>query len=246
VIEISDLTKRFAGRAVLDALSLRIPAKETVALLGPSGGGKTTLLRCILGFDPFDAGTIRIADATLRPGPTTENREPIAAIRRRVGMVFQQWHLFPHRTALGNVIEAPVHVRRTPVAQATERAGALLERVGLQERAHAYPRELSGGEQQRVAIARALAMDPEVLLLDEPTSALDPSRVGGLIDLLRSLAADGLTLATVTHDVDFARRLSTRVAVMHAGKVVEEGPTADVLDRPSDPRTRELLGLPDR
>jgi polar amino acid transport system ATP-binding protein len=243
VIEITDLTKSFEGRPVLDGISLRIPERESVALLGPSGGGKTTVLRCVLGFEAFDAGTIRVGTSTLRAGALGENREAIAAVRRRVGMVFQQWHLFPHRTALGNVIEAPVHVRKIPVAEATERARKLLDRVGLGERSHAYPRELSGGEQQRVAIARALAMDPEVLLLDEPTSALDPSRVGSLIELLRSLSADGLAIAAVTHDVDFARRLATRVAVLHAGKVVEEGATADVLERPRDPRTRELLAL---
>ena len=242
MIQVDSVVKRYAGRTVLDKLSISIEKGEVVALVGSSGGGKTTLLRCLNGLEAIDGGEIRIGTSALKPGGEPANKVSLRQIRQRVGFVFQQWHLFSHRTALGNVIEAPVHVKGTSVKDATERAKALLEKVGLTHREHAYPHELSGGEQQRVAIARALAMEPEVLLLDEPTSALDPERVDGVIELLSRLRSEGLTLVTVTHEMGFARKLATRLVVLHGGMIVEQGPPSEVLAAPKHERTRQFLG----
>ncbi|WP_350102557.1 ABC transporter permease subunit [Myxococcus sp. SDU36] len=201
------------------------------------------LSAAILGLESFDEGVVRVGPDTLAPGDVRAQGEKVRRIRRRVGFVFQQWHLFAHRTALGNVTEAPMHVKGVGRQEATERGRALLAKVGLSHREDAYPSELSGGEQQRVAIARALAMEPEVLLMDEPTSALDPERVGALIDLLEQLRADGLTLVAVTHEMRFARELASRVLVLHGGHIIEEGPPARVLAHPRHERTRAFLGL---
>jgi polar amino acid transport system ATP-binding protein len=243
MIAVDRLTKRRDGRTVLRELSLCIPARQSLALIGPSGGGKSTLLRCILGLDTFDEGTIRVGDERLLAGAHAENRTALARIRRRTGMVFQQWHLFAHLTALQNVMEAPVHVAGLPRAQAEAEARALLERVGVAHRADALPRRLSGGEQQRVAIARALAMKPEVLLLDEPTSALDPERVTALAALLRELGRDGLTLVCVTHDMEFVTRVADRAVLLAGGEVVEEGTPVELLGSPRTHVTRAFLGL---
>jgi polar amino acid transport system ATP-binding protein len=228
---------------VLDGVSARIGAGEMVALVGPSGGGKSTLLRCVNGLEAIDGGSVRVGTHVLGPGGAAANGRALSAIRQRAGFVFQQWHLFAHRTALGNVIEAPVHVRGLTARAATERARALLDKVGLGHRESAYPRQMSGGEQQRAAIARALAMEPEVLLLDEPTSALDPERVGGLVELLRRLAGEGLTMLLVTHDIDFARELCTRAVVLLDGRILDDGPPASVLGNPRDERIRAFLRL---
>jgi polar amino acid transport system ATP-binding protein len=233
VIAIERLTKRRAGRAVLRGVTLSVAAGESVALVGPSGGGKSTLLRCVLGLDPFDDGAIRVGDERLVAGPPGVNRTALARIRRRAGMVFQQWHLFSHLTALENVMEAPVHVAGLPRTDAERAARALLERVGVAHRADSLPRRLSGGEQQRVALARALAMRPEVLLLDEPTSALDPDRTRALAALLRELGRDGLTLVCVTHDMDFAARVADRAVLLAAGEVVGEGAPGALLAAPT-------------
>jgi len=246
VINLRGLTKTYGDRTVLDGVSLAFAKGEVVALLGPSGGGKSTLLRCLNGLEDFQGGSITVAGHILVPGGEHTNRTALRGIRQRVGMVFQSWNLFPHRTALGNILEGPVYVRGVPVKEATAKAEALLARVGLSHRAAAYPAELSGGEQQRVAIARALAMEPEALLLDEPTSALDPERVGEVLEVLRGLVADGLTMLLVTHEVRFAREASSRVLVLDGGKVIEDGPPAAVLDDPQHPRTRAFLGLPRR
>lgn len=243
MIEVKGLRKTYGARTILDGIDARFQAHEVVSLVGPSGGGKSTLLRCINGLEDFQEGAISVGGDALLPGGARVNARALAAIRRRVGMVFQQWNLFAHRTALGNVIEAPVHVKGEPVGAATARARALLARVGLSHREHAYPHELSGGEQQRVAIARALAMEPEALLLDEPTSALDPERVGEVLDVLRALAKEGLAMLIVTHEMRFAREVSHRVLVLHGGRIIEEGPAASVLDAPQHPRTRAFLGL---
>ncbi|WP_426730020.1 amino acid ABC transporter ATP-binding protein [Myxococcus faecalis] len=243
MIEVKDLCKRYEGRMVLDGISAAFAPGEVVALVGPSGGGKSTLLRCLNGLEPFDAGSIRVGDDVLGPSASRASGAAVSNIRRRVGFVFQQWHLFAHRTALGNVIEAPRHVRGLAARSATELGRALLAKVGLSHREGAYPSELSGGEQQRVAIARALAMEPEALLLDEPTSALDPERVGELVALLSRLREDGLTLVAVTHEMRFARELASRVLVLHGGRILEEGPPAQVLERPRHERTRTFLGL---
>jgi polar amino acid transport system ATP-binding protein len=243
MITVSNIIKRYDGRTVLDGVSLAVDRGEVVALVGPSGGGKSTLLRCLNGLESIDAGTITVGEHTIVAGGPSANKQSLREIRQRVGFVFQQWHLFSHRSALGNVIEAPVHVQGVPPARATEEARALLEKVGMTHREHAYPNELSGGEQQRVAIARALAMKPEALLLDEPTSALDPERVDDVIALLARLAAEGLSLITVTHEMRFARLLASRVVVLHGGTIVEQGPAAEVLGAPQHPRTRAFLGL---
>ncbi|MFP2929811.1 amino acid ABC transporter ATP-binding protein [Pyxidicoccus sp. 3LG] len=243
MIEVKDLCKRYEGRTVLDGISVAFGPGEVVALVGPSGGGKSTLLRCLNGLEPFDGGSVRVGGDTLGPGGAREQGAGLWRIRRRVGFVFQQWHLFAHRTALGNVTEAPVFVKGLGRKEATEQARGLLAKVGLSHREDAYPAELSGGEQQRVAIARALAMEPEVLLLDEPTSALDPERVGELVDLLARLRSDGLTLVAVTHEMRFARELASRMLVLHGGRIIEEGPPARVLASPQSERTRAFLGL---
>jgi polar amino acid transport system ATP-binding protein len=243
MIHVDAVTKRFGARTVLDGVSACFERGKVVSLIGPSGGGKSTLLRCLNGLESFDEGSIRVAGQALAPGGERANRKTLPLVRQRVGFVFQQWNLFAHRTALGNVVEAPVHVKKTPLREATERARAMLSRVGLSHREDAYPAEMSGGEQQRVAIARALAMEPEVLLLDEPTSALDPERVGDVLDLLLRVADDGLTMVIVTHEMAFARAISQRIVVLHGGRIIEDGPPAAVLDAPTHERTRAFLGL---
>ncbi len=240
-VTVTGLSKRFGESEVLRHVDLRFEPARVSALLGPSGSGKSTLLRCMMGLEAFDTGSVRIGDLTLDAGVNTAQRR---ALQQRAGLVFQQWHLFPHMSALENLMEAPVHVRRVPVATARARAVDLLTQVGLAHRVDALPRDLSGGEQQRCAIARALAMEPHVLFLDEPTSALDPQRAGDLSDLLRGLvAARGLTVVCVTHDIAFAGRVAQDLVVLHAGEVVEQGDAKQVLGAPRDPRTRELLGL---
>jgi cystine transport system ATP-binding protein len=221
VIEALGLTKRLGDRVVLDGVSLRVGAGETLAVMGPSGAGKTTLLRCLDGLERADAGTVRVGDDVLAPGAPDYERT-LARVRRRVGLVFQQWHLFPHLSVLENVVEAPVHVARRAPADAAREARVLLERVGIAARADARPHELSGGEQQRAAIARALALAPTALLMDEPTSALDGERVAELVALLRGLCAEGLALLVVTHDEQFARAVARRVVTLRAGVLSDQ------------------------
>jgi polar amino acid transport system ATP-binding protein len=228
LLQVRDLDLFYGDAQALGGVSLEVAAGEIVALTGPSGCGKTTLLRCINGLERADAGTIRV-DGNQVPtgagGAAHGAGDPaLLAIRRRVGFVFQTWNLFAHRTVLDNVIEAPVHVAKVPVAEATARAHALLERVGIAARAAAQPHQLSGGEQQRAAIARALAMNPTALLLDEPTSALDPGRRRELAALLRGLVDEGLALLCVSHDPDFARELRARVLVMVGGRIASASP----------------------
>jgi polar amino acid transport system ATP-binding protein len=242
MIAIEGLRKRYGERPILDGVSLGCARGEVVALIGPSGGGKSTLLRCINGLERFDGGAIRVGDDRLAAGDERRTRTALARIRRRVGFVFQQWNLFAHRTALGNVAEGPRIVKGVPRAEAEARAAELLESVGLAHRAGAYPHEMSGGEQQRVAIARALAMEPEALLLDEPTSALDPERVGEVLDVLGRLARGGMTMLIATHEMAFAREAASRIVVLHGGAVIEAGPPHEVLDSPQHERTRAFLG----
>ena len=242
MIDVKALTKTYGERTILRDINVSFAKGQVVSLIGPSGGGKSTLLRCLNGLESFERGSISIVGQTLQPGGDRANARALAAIRGRVGMVFQQWNLFAHRTAIGNIIEAPVHVKGAPIGEATERARQLLARVGLAHREGAYPHEMSGGEQQRVAIARALAMDPEVLLLDEPTSALDPERVGEVLDVLTKLAGEGLTMLVVTHEMRFAHEVSHRILVLHGGDIIEDGPPGEVLDRPQHERTRAFLG----
>jgi ABC-type polar amino acid transport system ATPase subunit len=234
MIEILGLRKRFGERLLLDDVSLRVARSEIVALTGASGSGKTTLLRCVNGLEPAEAGVVRVGGHELRLAPGDANQERAwLAVRRQVGFVFQHWNLFAHRTVLENVIEAPVHVARVPVGEATASAHRWLDRVGIGARAGAYPRQLSGGEQQRAAIARALAMNPSALLLDEPTSALDRERRHALASLLRGLVADGLALLCVTHDPEFARALEARVLVLAHGSFASGGaPASDANGAP--------------
>jgi ABC-type polar amino acid transport system ATPase subunit len=243
VIELVSVTKTFGEKTVLAGISATFDDGAAVSLVGPSGGGKTTLLRCLNGLESFDGGAIKIAGETVQPGGERANRAAFAKLRGRVGFVFQQFNLFSHRTAIGNVIEAPVHVRGESVSSATERAKQLLAKVGMDEHGHKYPHELSGGQQQRVAIARALAMKPEVLLMDEPTSALDPERVQDVVELLSGLKREGLSLVIVTHEMHFARAISDHVCVLHSGSIVEQGAPREVLSAPKDARTRAFLGL---
>jgi polar amino acid transport system ATP-binding protein len=244
VITVRGVRTRLGATDVLRGVDLDVERSEVVAIVGPSGSGKTTLLRALNYLTPFTAGEVTVAGYALRPC-MSERRDAalLRTIRQRVGMVFQSFHLFPHMTAAGNVMEAPRRVLGLNAAHARARAVALLERVGLTHHLDAYPHTLSGGQQQRVAIARALAMDPDVLLLDEPTSALDPCLVGEVLAVVGDLAAVGQTMLVVTHDVAFARRVAQRVAILVEGSVVESGTVADVLDRPSSAAARALLGM---
>jgi polar amino acid transport system ATP-binding protein len=211
---------------------------EIVALIGPSGGGKSTLLRCLNGLCNFDQGEIRVGEHRLAAGGNGGAARPV---RRLLGMIFQDFQLFPHLTALGNVIEAPIHVLKLDPSSARQRGLRMLQQVGLTDRAGAYPSQLSGGQKQRVAIARALAMEPCGLLCDEITSALDPELKMEVLEVLESLRRDGLTLLMVTHEIGFARRTADRVVVLADGKIVEEGSSAQVLDQPRAERTRQFL-----
>jgi len=246
VVAVRGLESRLGGKSVLGGIDLEVRRGEVVAVIGPSGSGKTTLLRAMNYLTPFAAGEVEIAGHRLRPGMSERtDAAALRAVRCRVGMVFQSFHLFPHFTALGNVAEAPRHVLGLTPAAADARARALLERVGLAAFAEASPHTLSGGQQQRVAIARALAMEPVVLLLDEPTSALDPRLVGEVLAVVADLAAGGQTMVIVTHEIGFARRVADRVVVLAGGRIVESGTPEEVLDRPQAVETRALLGPSD-
>jgi polar amino acid transport system ATP-binding protein len=240
-VEISHVTKRFGRRLVLDDVTLRIEAGQTVALIGPSGAGKSTLLRSINGLNSFDEGEIRVGAHTLQPNRSHHACPGAREVRRVFGMIFQDFQLFPHLSAAENVMEAPRCVLGLSHADARRRAESLLARVGLADRAAAYPQELSGGQKQRVAIARAMAMEPRGLLCDEITSALDPELKHEVLAVLEDLKRDGLTLIVVTHEMAFARRAADRVVMLAEGKVVEDGPPDVVLDSPRMPRTQQFL-----
>src|SRR5207253_3895127 len=227
-------------REVRRGVNLTVHEGELVALMGLSGGGKTTVLRTIAALETFDAGSVNVSGVTLRPGPLPRG-ETLRELRRRVGMVFQLHYLFEHLSALNNVTLAPLYVAKAPRAETEARALTLLESLGVAHRKNAFPRELSGGEAQRVAIARAMAMDPPLLLMDEPTSSLDPARRGELGQTLRQLTAGGRTLVITTHDDDFARDFADRVVILADGEAVEEGVPAEVLTNPKHAATRALL-----
>ncbi|MEV0661873.1 amino acid ABC transporter ATP-binding protein [Actinomadura luteofluorescens] len=235
-IEISGLYKSFGANEVLRGVDFHVEAGEVVCVIGPSGSGKSTLLRCVNLLEEPSAGTVRVAGADVT-GPEVD----IDAVRRRIGMVFQAFNLFPHLTALGNVMIAQRKVLKRGRAEAERVARENLERVGLADKVEAYPAQLSGGQQQRVAIARALAMGPEVMLFDEPTSALDPELVGDVLGVMRGLAEAGMTMLVVTHEMSFAREVADRVVFMDGGVVVEEGPPAQVIGEPAHERTRAFL-----
>jgi polar amino acid transport system ATP-binding protein len=236
VISIRDIHKSFGTNKVLDGISLEVAKGEVLCIIGPSGSGKSTILRCINGLESYDQGEIRIEDKVVdRKG------EHIRWIRTHVSMVFQRFNLFPHRSVIENVMEGPVFVKKQPREQALESARALLKQVGLENKADAFPKELSGGQQQRVAIARALAMEPMAILFDEPTSALDPELVGEVLAVMRSLAEQGMTMLVVTHEMSFAKEVADRVVFMDGGKIVEEGPPAEILAHPKQERTQDFL-----
>ena len=237
-VVLDNVTKRYGHRMVLDRIQLSIEPGETVALVGPSGGGKSTLLRCINGLHSFDEGEIRVGPHTLRPHTDPADT---AGVRRLFGMIFQDFQLFPHMTALQNVMEAPCQVLKVARTAAATRATELLERVGLGDRLHHYPRQLSGGQKQRVAIARALAMEPRGLLCDEITSALDPELKAEVLSTMVDLKRDGLTLILVTHEINFARRAADRVFILADGQIIEHGPPNEVLVSPQTPRAQRFL-----
>ena len=249
VIQVEGVHKSFGDLHVLKDCDLTVRSGEVAVLVGPSGSGKSTLLRCINQLEEPTAGRVLIDGEVqgYQPDPLPDGRwqkltsAQIAAQRSRIGMVFQRFHLFPHLTALGNVMEAPVQVRGLPKAAAEKKARSLLERVGLADRADHYPSELSGGQQQRVAIARALAMDPELMLFDEPTSALDPELVSEVLTVLKDLAADGMTMVVVTHEMGFAREVADQVVFMDEGRILERGTPEQVIDHPESERLQGFL-----
>jgi polar amino acid transport system ATP-binding protein len=246
MIEVEGLHKHFGPLHVLRGIDLSVAAGEVVCIIGPSGSGKSTLLRCLNHLEVAEQGRIRIdgktayrdeAGGVFRP----HSNRAVAAVRAQVGMVFQQFNLFPHLTAVANVMEAPVHVLGRPRAEARRRALELLAQVGLSDKAEAFPEELSGGQQQRAAIARALAMDPKAMLFDEATSALDPELVHEVLTVMRDLAQRGMTMLVVTHEMNFARQVASRVIFMDHGRIVEEGDPATIFGAPREARTREFL-----
>jgi polar amino acid transport system ATP-binding protein len=238
--------KRYGINEVLRGIDLEVGRGEVMCVIGPSGSGKTTLLRCINHLEKIHSGRLEVDGELVgyeeRGGRLYELRErQVARKRAEIGMVFQQFNLFPHMTALGNIVEAPIRVRGIGKDDATERGRQLLAQVGLAGREDAYPRQLSGGQQQRVAIARALAMDPKLMLFDEPTSALDPELVGEVLAVMRDLAHSGMTMFVVTHEIGFAREVGDRLVFMDEGVVVESGVPKDVIDHPQHERTRAFL-----
>jgi polar amino acid transport system ATP-binding protein len=236
LLEIKEVTKRFGTHTVLNGLDLDVAEHEVVCLIGPSGCGKSTLLRCINGLEEIQGGEIRLhGDRVTGPGVD------LNALRRDVGIVFQSFNLFPHMTVLENVTLAPLRVLRLPQDEAKERAMTLLKRIGLTEKANDYPDRLSGGQQQRVAIVRALAMEPILLLLDEITSALDPELVSEVLNIVRDLAAEGMTMLLATHEMGFAREVASKVCFLYGGIVHEEGPPERIFGAPKDERTRAFL-----
>ena len=246
-LQATNIHKRFGEREVLKGISFSAKRGDVITLIGSSGSGKSTLLRCLNLLEQPHEGTLRLGDETLalvrdRDGSLrASDAKQLQRWRVRLAMVFQNFNLWAHRTALENVVEVPVHVLGKPKAEATDRARQLLARVGLSHRENVYPAHLSGGEQQRVAIARALAVDPEIMLFDEPTSALDPELVGEVLNVIRGLAAEGMTMIIVTHEVGFAREVADRVIFMRDGVIAEEGPARDVIDQPREEATRIFL-----
>ncbi|WP_421991339.1 amino acid ABC transporter ATP-binding protein [Roseococcus sp.] len=236
MIEIDRLEKSFGANRVLDGITLNVAQGQVVCVIGPSGSGKSTLLRCVNGLESYEGGEVRVL------GRRVDRNSPgIRAVRREVTMVFQRFNLFAHRSALENVTEGPIYAAGESRKDAEEHARALLARVGLTGKESAYPSQLSGGQQQRVAIARALAMRPKAVLFDEPTSALDPELVGEVLTVMRDLAREGMTMAVVTHEMGFAREVADHVVFMDRGRVVEEGPPAELLTAPREPRTQDFL-----
>jgi ABC-type polar amino acid transport system ATPase subunit len=236
MVELDKVTKRFGTYEALKAVSLKVHLGEKVIICGPSGSGKSTLIRCINRLEPHDSGRIRVEGMDLNAGVRN-----LAAVRREVGMVFQQFNLFPHMTVLRNLTLAPMRVRGTSLKEAEALAMQFLERVRIPEQAHKYPTQLSGGQQQRVAIARALCMKPKILLFDEPTSALDPEMISEVLDVMVELARDGMTMVCVTHEMGFARQVADTMVFMDRGEIVEAAPTKTFFDAPRSQRAKQFL-----
>jgi polar amino acid transport system ATP-binding protein len=248
VVRAVDVHKRFGRLKVLKGVDLEVKRRETVCIIGPSGSGKSTFLRCINHLEKINSGRIEVNGRLIgyreRDGKLIEDSESsIARQRREIGMVFQRFNLFPHMTALGNIIEAPIRVRGIPEQEAIATGEELLERVGLAAKRDVYPGKLSGGQQQRVAIARALAMNPTLMLFDEATSALDPEVIGEVLEVMEELAREGMTMIVVTHEMGFARRAADRVAMMDDGRIIEEGPPEHFFGAPTQERTRQFLSM---
>jgi len=235
VIKVKNIFKKFGDNEVLKDVSLSVSEGQVVVILGPSGSGKSTLLRCINGLETIDKGSVEVGSIPLK-GHVNLHR-----IRQMTGMVFQQFNLFPHRTVMENITLAPIQVRKVSPQDAIAQGKILLEKVGLPEKADAYPSKLSGGQQQRVAIARALAMNPEVMLFDEPTSALDPELISEVLDVMKALARDGMTMVVVTHEMGFAREVANKVVFMDFGQIIDEAPTEQFFNAPSHERTRQFF-----
>ena len=236
IISLDRVSKSYGTTPVLHDCSLAIQRGEVVVVCGPSGSGKSTLIKCINGLEPYQAGSIRFEGQEVGARSTS-----LPKLRSRIGMVFQSFELYPHMSALANVMLAQVHVLKRPRAEARQRSLELLARVGLTDRAHAYPADLSGGQQQRVAIARALALDPAAMLFDEPTSALDPEMINEVLDVITELARNGMTMVVVTHEMGFARRVASRVVFMDEGRILEDLPTERFFMNPGTERAREFL-----
>ena len=246
MVKAEKVHKSFGRLEVLRGVDLEVMPREVIVIIGPSGGGKSTFLRCINHLEKINAGRLWVDGELVgyeQKGTKLHELkdEEVARKRAEIGMVFQSFNLFPHMTAIENVMVGPLHVKKEDKEQVRERAGQLLERVGLSEKADAHPAQLSGGQQQRVAIARALAMQPKLMLFDEPTSALDPELVGEVLDVMRQLATEGLTMIVVTHEIGFAREVGDQLLFMDGGVIVESGPPRDVISNPREDRTRQFL-----
>ena len=246
MIRVTGLCKRFGDSEILKGIDFEVPPQTVLGVMGPSGSGKSTLLRCLNGLETINGGTIECDNVRLEGGLShSDYRRRVKDLRLKVGTVFQHFYLFPHLSVLGNIVEAPMHVLRTPKQTAETEAYELLESVGLKQTARRYPGSLSGGEQQRVAIARALAMHPALLLLDEPTSALDPRRINSLRALLRTFVDRGHTMIIISHSMGFLSGVADNILFMEGGYAVEFGPTQEVLETPKDARTKDFLSSAD-
>ena len=241
VVTISNFSKRFGDLQVLRDISLSVKQGEIISIIGPSGSGKSTLLRCAAMLETADSGNLAYGDIPVMENGVYSTKENLKAARNRFGLVFQNFNLFPHYSVMRNIIDAPLCVQKRKKSEVVAEAQELLKKMGLEDRADAYPCQLSGGQQQRVSIVRALAMKPEILFFDEPTSALDPELTGEILKVIRQLAEEHMTMVIVTHEINFARNVSDRIIFMADGVIVEEGPAADLIDNPRNERTKAFL-----